>query len=563
MPDPARPKLPTPKTLTVPHLWRAEAEAYADRVMLRWNGVSYTYRDIDQRSAALARGLLAQGAGKGTRIGILAPNGADWVIAWLAANRIGALAVCLSTLFSAPELAYGVSHADVQVLICANRYLRHDYVGRLEEAFPALVGRDAKAPLALSEAPFLRSVWFTSGADRPWSRGSLAQLQGLGLGSKLFDAALLTAIEDQVAPADLALMMYTSGSTAHPKGVVHTHGVLVRKAQYMTSDRGIIPFDLNKDDRLILPAPFFWVGGFLSLTGAMMHGARVICVDDHAPESLLDAVRKEEATHLSASAAKLSAVADSPAFQPGDFARLRPQNSNQFAFFNPDPAVKGREPVSLGMTETMGPHSGDITGSPLPPHAMGPGAVCKALAGVEYRIVDPGTGATLPPGEPGELCVRGVFLMDGMYKKERAQVFDADGFYHTGDQCILRADGYLYFVSRISGMIKTNGANVSPEEVEVALVSTGDVTEAAVMGVPDNKAGEIVVAAVVPKADSKLTEQDLQAALRSKVSSFKVPKRIFFFDYEALPRTPSNKIRKPPLAKLIAEQMAAETAQAE
>jgi acyl-CoA synthetase (AMP-forming)/AMP-acid ligase II len=555
---PAAPKAPLPPLAadTVPVMWRAMVEAYADRVMLRWNGVSHTYREIDQRSAAMARGLLAEGAGKGARIGVLAPNGADWVVAWLAANRIGALAIGLSTLFSAPELAYGVSHADISVLLCADRYLRHDYVGRLEQAFPELAGLDGAEPLALAAAPFLRSVRFTAKTDRAWSRGSFAELEALGAASSVFSAEILAAAEAQVAPSDLGLMMYTSGSTAHPKGVVHTQGAMVRKAVFLGSDRGIIPFDLRPDDRLIVPAPFFWVGGFLTLTGAMLYGARVICVDDHSPDALLEAVRSEEATHLGAAEAKLLAIQDSPAYHPGDFDRLRMENAFQFAFFQRDPQLRSRIPNSLGMTETMGPHSGDITGAMLPPEAAG--SVCKVLAGMEYRIVDPDTGEAPPPGQSGELCVRGVFLMDGMYRKERAAVFDADGFYHTGDRCLLRDDGYLFFESRISGMIKTSGANVSPEEVELAILATGEAAEAAVMGLPDERAGQIVIAAVIPRADSTVSEHELQARLRAQLSSFKVPRRIFFFAYDAVPRTPSNKIRKPPLAEQIAEMLASE-----
>jgi acyl-coenzyme A synthetase/AMP-(fatty) acid ligase len=552
-----RPPLPIAAAETVPSEWRAIVDAHGERVMLRVNGQSLTYAEIDRRSAALARGLLAEGAGKGSRIGILMPNGADWVVAWLAANRIGAIAVCLSTLFSARELLYGIAHADISILLSANAYLRHDYEARLEDAIPALADRDGAAPLVLTEAPFLRQVWFTGASDRPWARGSLAQLEAKGLQPGPFDADLLEAIEAGVAPADLAMLMYTSGSTAFPKGVVHIQATLLRKARFMmVGGRGIIPFDIRPDDRLIVPSPFFWVGGFLSLTGAMLSGARVICVDDHSPEALLAAVRDEQATHLSASEAKLSAVQDSASYRPGDFDRLRPQNTSQLGFFTPDPADRARLPISLGMTETMGPHSGDLTGDLLPPEAAG--SICKALPGMTYKIVDPETGHVLPNGQAGELCVRGVFLMDGMYKKERSQVFDADGFYHTGDSCILRDDGYLFFVSRISGMIKTSGANVSPEEVEVAITAFGDVAEAAVMGLPNGKLEETVVAAVVLRAGADLDEAALKARLRDQISSFKVPRRIFFFTFDDLPRTPSNKIRKPPLAEMIAKMMVEE-----
>jgi acyl-coenzyme A synthetase/AMP-(fatty) acid ligase len=543
--------------LTIPAFWREAVDAHADRVMIRMDGKSLTYRDVDRRSAALARGLLAEGAAKASRIGLLMPNGPEWIIAWLAVNRIGALAVCLSTFFPAPELRYAIRHADIQILLTADRYLRHDYAARLEEAFPALLDSAGSSPLALAEAPFLRSVWFTGEAEHGWSRGSFARLEALGAASAAFDADFLAAVEEVVSPADLAVLIYTSGSTAHPKGVLHSQGVMVRKTRFLARDKGIIPFAAELGDKTVVTSPLFWVGGFLTLTGAIAKGMTMVFIDDHSPRALLELIRREKADQLMGSAALLATLRDSSWHQPGDLDRLRAQNSNQFSFFNRDPTVTSdRFAASLGMTETFGPHSGDITGSLLPPHAAG--SVGPALDGMEYKIVDPETGELAPLGQAGELCVRGGWLMQGMYKKEREEVFDADGFYHTGDQCVLRPDGYLFFVSRLSGMIKTSGANVSPEEVEQAVLAFGDVAETAVMGVPDRKAGELVVAAVVRRLDSTLDERTLQARLREQVSSFKVPKRVFFFAFEDLPRTPSNKIRKPALAEMIVGLMAKE-----
>jgi acyl-CoA synthetase (AMP-forming)/AMP-acid ligase II len=178
---------------------------------------------------------------------------------------------------------------------------------------------------------------------------------------------------------------------------------------------------------------------------------------------------------------------------------------------------------------------------------------------MEWKIVDPETGEPVAFGEPGELCVRGDWLMAAMYKKERGEVFDADGFYHTGDQCVLRQDGYLIYHSRISGMIKTSGANVSPEEVELAIRGLPEVLEAAVVGLPDPKLGQMVAAAVVRLPGSTIDEAAVRAQALSKLSSFKAPKRVFFVATEDLPRTPSNKVKKPALVEMIAEMIARET----
>jgi acyl-CoA synthetase (AMP-forming)/AMP-acid ligase II len=552
-------QLPGLATATVPALWRATVGVYGDLTMIRKDGESLSYRDVDQRAAALACGLLADGAGKGSRIGVLMPNGPEWIIAWLAINRIGGIAICLSSFFTARELAYAVPHADISILLCAERYLRNDYVARLEEAFPALSQSDGAAPLALVQAPYLRSVWFTGQASPRWSRGSVRELEARGAQSTVFDAALLAAIEDNVSPADLAVLIYTSGSTAHPKGVVHSQGTTVRKTLFMTRGKGIIPYETGRGDRQIITMPLFWVGGLLSMTGCLVRGAAMIFLDDHSPNALLEAVRREDATHLSGSEAVLLSLRDSAGYRPGDLDRLKPQNTNQLPFFNHDPDItRNRFAFSLGMTETFGPHSGNTTGELLPPEVSA--SVGPALEGVTYKIVDPQTGALSPPGVAGELCVRGGWLMQGMYKKEREEVFDADGYYHTGDQCILRPDGYLVFDCRISGMIKTSGANVSPEEVEGAIRGLADVAEVAVLGLPDRTLGQMVVAAVVRRAGSLLDEQTVKAHVRGELSSFKAPKRVFFFEFDDLPRTPSNKIRKPPLTETIVQIMKAEDA---
>ena len=536
--------------ISIPAWWREIVQRHGDRELIRYLGKSHSFHDIDRRSAALARGLLAQGAGKGTRIGLLMPNGPDWVVSWLAIERIGAIAVTLSTFFAARELAYALKHADVAILLAADQYLRHDYAARIAEALPDITTRLGEKPLTMASVPFLRGVWLT-GKGPAWSRGTLAELEQQGAASTVYSAALLASVEANVSPADLAVLIYTSGSTSDPKGVMHVQGVIVSKTNFMAEGNGIIPSCTEPGDRGIVTGPFFWIGGFLSLAGCMVIGATVICEDEHTPKALLEAIRREKATHVNGSEAALRALADSPDFRPGDMDRLKPQNSNQFGFYNRDPEVtRDRFALSIGMTETFGPHSGlNNRGDLLPKHAVG--SLGPILDGMQYRIVDPETRQPVPTGTPGDLCVRGPWLMDGFYKRLGADIFDADGFYPTGDQCHLDENGYLYFHGRLGGMIKTAGANVSPEEVENVIAVMDDVLEVAVFGVNDAKLDQMVVAVVAIAADSTLDEEGLKGRLRGQLSSFKVPKRIFFMDFEELPRTPSKKIRKPALAEII------------
>jgi acyl-CoA synthetase (AMP-forming)/AMP-acid ligase II len=170
---------------------------------------------------------------------------------------------------------------------------------------------------------------------------------------------------------------------------------------------------------------------------------------------------------------------------------------------------------------------------------------------MELKIADPVTGVELGAGREGELLVRGPWLMDGFYKRERRKVFLADGYYATGDKALIDDEGNLFYRGRLSGMIKTSGANVSPEEVEVVLLMHPAVAEVAVVGMPDETAGEIVVAAVVLRHSHSISEFALRSALKGQISSFKIPRRILFMAAVDLPRTPSSKIRKPQLIQML------------
>ena len=549
--------LPQPKFDTVPVWWRAVVEAHGEAEMIRMAGASSSFNQIDQRSSDLARGLLAQGVGKGARIGLLAPNGPEWLIAWLAINRIGAIAVGLSTFYSSRELRYAVRYADICLLITASSYLSHDYIERLEDTFPELSHASAKPGLALEDAPFLRSVWVVQPTSRTWVAGTIEELATLGRACARFTPVLLEAVEAAVSPADLGLIIYTSGSTADPKGVVHTQGATVRKILLMAEMNAIIPYDLKPQDRMLVTSPFFWVGGFLSLTAGATHGVVIVCQDDHSPQALLECLRTEGLTQITGSESVLRLMEGAQSPGSNAMATLRCQNTAQLPYFlRRQGIVPERHANVIGMTETFGPHSGFDDLQSLPAGAEG--SLGPPLAGVEYRIRDQETKQPVAFGQPGELWLRAPWLMDGMYNRERHEVFDADGFYATGDGCILREDGFLFFRSRLSGMIKTSGANVAPDEVERLICEDPRVAEAAVLGVPDEQLGQMVVAVIVPASGASMTESEVRTSLRKQLSSFKTPKRVFFLAHDEVPRTLSNKIRKPQLTELIVGRLAAE-----
>jgi acyl-CoA synthetase (AMP-forming)/AMP-acid ligase II len=511
-------------------------------------GRAHSFADIERRSAAMARGLLASGVGKGEKVGLLLPNGADWVVGWQAASRIGAVAVLLSTFAKPPELAHMLRQGDVRTLLACGRFLDNNFVARLIEALPGLADADGASALRLPAAPCLRAIWLSADSTPAWAAGDYRSLEIRPDADAFVD--LLSPIEAEVTAADAALIIYTSGSTAEPKAVVHGHGSVTRQALtmagYMTYQPG---------DRCLTTMPFFWVGGLCtSLLAANIGGAALVIPATPAPEDCLQALRDHGVTHAALWPAQLAALISAPGFLSDDFSRLRATSAQQLALFGLAPAEL--TPNSLGMSETFGPHSMEFANHPLPENRAG--SFGRAVVGFERKIVDPETGDTLPPGEVGELWVRGPGLMMGFYKRERREVFEPDGFYRTGDLCSLAADGHLFFTGRNGDLIKTSGVNVSSREVEVALQSHPGVLEAAVVGVPHALLGEMVVAAVVAAPGVELDEAVVRGRLRERLAGYKVPRRILVLTHADVPRTDSAKIRKPALKTLLAQRMAAE-----
>jgi acyl-CoA synthetase (AMP-forming)/AMP-acid ligase II len=513
--------IPDPGYATFPDMLRALAERFGPRDCIVLGDERLTFAEAESRSALLARRLLASGVGKGTRVALLAPNGPDFVVGMLAVGRIGAMLVPVNTLYQAQELGWTLRHADVHTLLTVPELLSHDYIARLEEAVPDLAettGRDLQLP----STPYLRQIRVFGKSDRPWSR-SVDE-------GAMVDADLLRAVEEQVTPADHGLVIYTSGSTAEPKGIVHSQGSLIRHSWWLGQGHGFVP-----EDRIFTPNAFFFIGGFVfSLLAPMQTGACLVCEKRFDPGETLDLLERERATIVTGWPHYGPAMAAHESFAKRDLSSIR---AGYLFEILPPSAI--RFPYSLGMSETCSPHTFWPPGKELPKGSLG-----VAVPGVEHKVVDPESGAVLPPGKPGELCVRGYTLMQGMYRREREEVFDADGWYHTGDEVTLSPDGHVTFHGRLSDVIKTSGANVSPMEVEAALRALPGVLEAHVVGLSDPERGQLVAAAVVPDGTRDLAADDLRSNLRDRLAAYKVPRRFDFYAKPDLPYKATGKIDK-------------------
>jgi acyl-CoA synthetase (AMP-forming)/AMP-acid ligase II len=559
---------------TFPNMLRHIAAEYGNSEALLRGADRLTFAALERQSADLARGLLAMGAGKGSRIGILMAASPDFALAFMAGARIGAVLVPFSTLLPAPELRKLLCHDDVDTLLMHPAYLHHDYLARLEQAFPALAAqRDTR--LFLPEAPYLRSVhvWGRSveTCDRTWAHRGKAALLTAAAGAPAIDDAFLRRVEAQVTPADPALIVNTSGSTAEPKAVVHTHGSAVRASQLLSVGYR----RMQPGMRLISNRVFFWVAGLNATMLYSLHdGTCLVIPETGSAAEIAELIERENVDAFVGTLGVPDIIKAVQARNPDrNLIRIHQEvygvatrkNAGSPWRFVSDvlesrtpaatlPPPVERIPNGYGMTETFGSHSFDAVPAPLP--AGKDGACGLPVAGVEQRLVHPDTGEDVAPGEPGELWIRGMPLMAGLYKRERGETFTPDNWYRTGDLCTKDADGYLTFKGRLGDMVKISGANVAPAEVELCLVAEPGVREVVVMGVPDAHDAITLVAAIVPGVELVQDEEQIRARLRTQLSSYKVPRRIVFLEAEQLPRIASGKVNKPKLREVLAAAIA-------
>jgi acyl-CoA synthetase (AMP-forming)/AMP-acid ligase II len=431
------------------------------------------------------------GAGKGTHIGLLYPNGSAFVVGMLAAARIGAVVVPFTTFATASELREQLVHSDVAILLAATSHRGNDFGQRL-----AGIG---------DSVPLLRHVLIDA---EPESTVSVA---------------LLAALEADVDGSNPLAIIYTSGSTGTPKGVVHTHAALLEHQRNLNAIRG-----LSADDKLFCNSPFFWIGGFaFGLLATLVAGSTLLCSNATDAGETLDLLETERPTTTNGFVAGIAHLARHDSMHTRDLSSMR--RGNLYPIMAPDtrPADPELRHNMLGMTETGSVVllSGDEADQPE--HRRG-----------SFGKPAPGFEATVDAD--GELCVRGPYVMQRYYKRSREECFDADGWFHTGDLVRTDADGFFYFIGRRGSMIKSAGANVAPAEVEKAIVRISGAASAYVFGVPDPDRGQVVVAVLA--TDDDVDESALRQELKRELSAYKIPRRIVAMKPAQIPVLSSGKV---------------------
>ncbi|ADP83051.1 class I adenylate-forming enzyme family protein [Pseudofrankia inefficax] len=529
--------------LTVAALLRERAAQYGPRVLLASDDDVLTYAEADRRSRELARGLLALGVARGTHVGLLFPNGSDFVVGWLAAARVGAVTVPLSTFSTSAELRGLLSNADVGVLLAARGFRGHDYVAALGSAAGEL-DLQGEGPLLAASMPVLRHVFFAEGAGADDGRvGPGRTLAALARHGDTVDDDLVLAVEESLAPSDRMVIVHTSGSTSAPKGVIHTQGALIRHLANLNEIRRYTP-----EESLFSNSPFFWVGGFAyALLGTLVAGARLVCSNASNPAGVLDVLERERPTMVNGYAQSVAGLPNDPTFARRDLSSIRRGNLYSIMPADVRPADPLRRHQMLGMTEAGSVCLVSADEGDQPERRRG--SFGPPAPGLEARVVDT-DGSACAVGAVGELWLRGPFLMEGYYGRERHEVFDADGWFHTGDLFAVDDEGFYYFHGRRGDMIKTGGANVSPSEVEAVIRDVAGLT-AHVVGLEDPARGQIVAAAVRVPSGRGVDADELRGQLAARLSSYKVPRRFVLLADDEVPTMSSGKIDMPALKELL------------
>ncbi|MBN9099847.1 MAG: acyl--CoA ligase [Pseudonocardia sp.] len=483
-----------------------------------------TYARLAELSRAFADRLCGLGVRPGDHVGLLLTGGLDVVVALLGAARLGAVTVPVNARYKAHELAYLVAHADLRVVVTSAAGRPHvDLPGLLEEALPGLrIGDEVR----LDAAPSLRRVVLAGDADAgtPHTPGA----------------------------HDVALILYTSGTTSQPKGCMLTHAGLMAQSQALGERLGLTPAD-----RYWTPLPLFPITAISCLVAALGAGATFVHAGPFRPDAALRQLAAERITVANpAFETILLPVLDEPAFADTDLGALR----TVFCVGVPArlAAMQRRLPTAamisgFGSTEAGGSLSIGVTSDPDDVR-LGTGGL--PLPGTEVRVVDPETGREQPPGVPGEAWYRGPQRFTGYYRDPAytATVIDADDWFHSGDICVMDTGGRLTFVTRLKDMLKVGGENVAPAEIEDYLAGHPAVQIVAVVGAPDARYGEVPAAFVQLVAGASPAEQDLIDFCRGRIATFKVPRYVRFVRDWPMSGT---KIRKVELRERIARELAA------
>jgi len=528
--------------LTIGDMFDRTAAQYADNEALvsRQQNLRYTYRQLQREVDRAARALIALGVEKGQRVGIWAPNCAEWTITQFATAKVGAILVNINPSYRLSEVQYALRQSGCAWLVTAPRFKTSDYTGMIHELTPELA---ASQPGALKSANFPNLRGVVRLGEEP-SPGMLGWSALLALAERV-GADELARRQRQQEFDDPINIQFTSGTTGYPKGATLSHHNILNNGYFTTE---LLRF--TDRDRLLIPVPLYHCFGMvMGNLGCVSHGATMIYPSDgFDATAVLEAAQAERATALYGVPTMFIAELNHPDFSRYDLSTLR----TGIMAGSPCPVEVMKQvqalmhmrdvAIAYGMTETSPVSTQTRIGAPL---AKQVGTVGQVHPHVQIKIVDPQTGQVVPVGERGELCTRGYSVMLGYWDNDEATrvAIDAARWMHTGDLATMDDEGYLNIVGRIKDMIIRGGENVYPREVEEFLYSHPAVQDVQVIGVPDEKYGEEIMAWVkLREGQAAVTEDEIRDYCRGKIAHYKIPRYVRFVD--AFPMTVTGKVQK-------------------
>ncbi|WP_024951884.1 MULTISPECIES: AMP-binding protein [Cobetia] len=501
----------------------------------------YNWTELHQEVERVARGLLAMGITRGDRVGIWSPNRAEWTLIQYATAKIGVVLVNLNPSYRGHELAYALKQSGAATLLFQSRFKGSDYVAILEELFPESSQQQGRHGIHNVALPDLkRLICFEPGDALP----GMLHWQDVLSGADNVTHEAMIEIQRSLTFDDPINIQYTSGTTGAPKGATLSHHNILNNG-FFVAER----MNLSEHDKLVMPVPLYHCFGMvMGNLGCLTHGAAIIYPEaGFDPLATLQAVSEEGATAMFGVPTMFIAELEHPRFGEFDLSSLR--TGTMAGSICPIEVMRqviermhmSEVTIAYGMTETSPVSLQTTREAPLEKRVSTVGTLHPHL---EIKIVDPDTGRVVSRGEKGELCTRGYSVMLGYWNnpESTAKAIDSGRWMHTGDLATLDSDGYVTIVGRIKDMIIRGGENIYPREIEDFLYTHPAVSDVQVIGVPDERYGEEVMAWVKLKDGEQLDAEGLKAFCQGRIAHFKVPRYIKFVD--EFPMTVTGKIQK-------------------
>jgi fatty-acyl-CoA synthase len=503
--------------------------------------VSWTYNDLWEHSVSVAKALIAADVAKGTRVGVLMTNRPEWLACLFGIALAGGVAAPLSTFSPADELSQLLAASDASVLIYERQVLKADFGSILKEL----------APVSSPKFPFMRKLVELGGSATSGKSWEEFLERGTGIPD-----VLVAQRAECVRPWEPGGLFFSSGTTSLPKAIIHAQRAFA--IQWWRWPRVL---SIKEPARCWTGNGFFWSANVSMILGsAFSTGGAVVLQPTFEAAAALQLLEAERVSLMSGRPHQWVRLQAAPGWADADLSSVRYVTRGELIRQHPTIRSVWERPNSFGTTETMTILSAFTADTPADVRA---GSFGTALPGNTLKIVDPETGAVVPRRTRGEFCIKGPTLMLGYGGKAPEETFDDEGYYHTGDGGYIDEQGRLYWEGRLNYIIKTGGANVSPEEVDAAIATLPGIKRTQTVGLPHETLSEMVVSCVVPAHGFTLREDDVVAHLKQRLASFKVPRKVLFFEEAELAVTGSDKVKVDGIRQLAATRLGLATTQTE